>query len=463
MRPKRSARPVGGSRPRKRRRSGEVTPSSDSPVAPSATPQPNPKQVEAGTSSCLGDEAVAVPGANGGCDGAEKVVTPESSQGRCLPGANGGCDGAEKVVTPESFQGRCLPGANGGCLGTEEVVTPESSQGRCPPEDLCPENRIDQELDKAPCLRCDQGGHLRICLSCDGSDNLLRCSVGGCPIVIHKECLGCEPSFDESGNFYCPYCTYKRAVAKVRESRGKFVLAEKLNDFLNTGKYKEGGKNLEGERAKASDSRVHLSRQDKINNDSDKEANRDRASQFSEPMHHLPEKTDSFEDPLAGHQSEKGKSKPVAASLPGDSSNGPKDDRSARNQTTEGMAGPSIVSPQVMPEPSRSLPSVERSSPLRISSWELVSGDNSANPSNLRVGRPRKLMEANILSGKRERLKWTPEEEDKLRELVPLFSSKANKNIPWRKILEQGRPIFHNSRMPSDLKDKWRTMTGNRR
>lgn len=32
------------------------------------------------------------------------------------------------------------------------------------------------------------------------------------------------------------------------------------------------------------------------------------------------------------------------------------------------------------------------------------------------------------------------------------------RNIPWRKILEFGRDVFNDERVPSDLKDKWKNM-----
>ncbi|XP_054796637.1 uncharacterized protein LOC129302004 isoform X2 [Prosopis cineraria] len=59
---------------------------------------------------------------------------------------------------------------------------------------------------------------------------------------------------------------------------------------------------------------------------------------------------------------------------------------------------------------------------------------------------------------KRKRLRWTTEEENKLKEGVSRFS-KENRNIPWRKILEFGCDVFDTTRTPIDLKDKWRTMT----
>ncbi|KAJ8898977.1 hypothetical protein K2173_008479 [Erythroxylum novogranatense] len=57
---------------------------------------------------------------------------------------------------------------------------------------------------------------------------------------------------------------------------------------------------------------------------------------------------------------------------------------------------------------------------------------------------------------KHKRMFWTSKEEDMLREGVRMYSTEVNKNIPWRKILEFGRHIFHSTRTPVDLKDKWR-------
>lgn len=63
----------------------------------------------------------------------------------------------------------------------------------------------------------------------------------------------------------------------------------------------------------------------------------------------------------------------------------------------------------------------------------------------------------NFPEGRRKRLHWTVEEEEMLKEGVNEFSL-TTKNIPWRKILEYGRHVFHETRSPMDLKDKWRNM-----
>ncbi|CAH8250873.1 unnamed protein product [Arabidopsis lyrata] len=58
----------------------------------------------------------------------------------------------------------------------------------------------------------------------------------------------------------------------------------------------------------------------------------------------------------------------------------------------------------------------------------------------------------------RKRVLWTAKEENMLRVGVEIFAATINKNIPWKKILEMGKGIFHKTRNSSDLKDKWRNM-----
>ncbi|KFK42521.1 hypothetical protein AALP_AA1G005200 [Arabis alpina] len=62
----------------------------------------------------------------------------------------------------------------------------------------------------------------------------------------------------------------------------------------------------------------------------------------------------------------------------------------------------------------------------------------------------------------RRRILWTSEEEDMLTAGVEKFAAEANRNMPWRKILEMGKHVFHETRNPASLKDKWRNMIGAR-
>ncbi|KAK9196072.1 hypothetical protein WN943_004200 [Citrus x changshan-huyou] len=61
-------------------------------------------------------------------------------------------------------------------------------------------------------------------------------------------------------------------------------------------------------------------------------------------------------------------------------------------------------------------------------------------------------------SEKSRRLHWTAEEEEMPKEGVENFSTKVNKNLPWKQVLEFGCHVFDPTRTPSDLKDKWRNI-----
>lgn len=74
----------------------------------------------------------------------------------------------------------------------------------------------------------------RVCISCDEGGKVLVCSERDCPITVHGKCICIEPKFDDNGNFYCPYCWLKRALAEVQEMRNKALAAKKnLSSFLD--------------------------------------------------------------------------------------------------------------------------------------------------------------------------------------------------------------------------------------
>lgn len=95
-----------------------------------------------------------------------------------------------------------------------------------PPPDPIPEpNPKSEPVDLLDCIKCANN---------EGEGALLACTEPGCPVTVHAGCIGTEPNFDDSGNFLCPYCTYKRAVSKTRELREKVKTARKeMFSFLD--------------------------------------------------------------------------------------------------------------------------------------------------------------------------------------------------------------------------------------
>lgn len=61
-------------------------------------------------------------------------------------------------------------------------------------------------------------------------------------------------------------------------------------------------------------------------------------------------------------------------------------------------------------------------------------------------------------TGRRSKLCWTEEEEAALRKAMTKFTPEDNGPIPWVQILEYGRDVFHKTRLPCDLRVKWRNM-----
>ncbi|XVE72608.1 hypothetical protein DITRI_Ditri11bG0051500 [Diplodiscus trichospermus] len=93
------------------------------------------------------------------------------------------------------------------------------------------------------------------CIRCNRrSGQVLVCNENGCPVAIHEVCMNCEPKFDDMGKFYCPYCWYKRELARTKELRRKAMLAkQELSNFMclrrdggNEGKQKDETLNMKG-------------------------------------------------------------------------------------------------------------------------------------------------------------------------------------------------------------------------
>ncbi|RID43041.1 hypothetical protein BRARA_J02879 [Brassica rapa] len=65
-------------------------------------------------------------------------------------------------------------------------------------------------------------------------------------------------------------------------------------------------------------------------------------------------------------------------------------------------------------------------------------------------------LDLTFFNQRQRRVLWTPEEEEMLKVGVETFATDPKKNIPWKRILKMGENVFHQTRNPADLKDKWR-------
>ncbi|XP_021668102.2 uncharacterized protein LOC110655908 isoform X2 [Hevea brasiliensis] len=382
-------------------------------------------------------------------------------------------------------------------------------------------NIMDLDLsEEKTCIKCNVGGELLLC-----------CGIG-CPIALHDKCIPFNPRYDEEGNFYCPFCWYKRQLDMAEELRKKALLAKKnLQEFMdfepvevdhakekhNDGKAKgndsnvrpvvgernqnehlkrmEQGKNNQAgdeqderifeeeeqaeslklnahcvEEESVVDSALHKSAQVTSETTKASEGNQVREEE-KEQIHqggpetnvtytggdaalNVPEMCDSDTEIVAGRQncgrrpSERG----------GDQAReGEKEqihgDAPETNVTYTG-AGVALNKPEMgysdtvpMNNQSADVPKKSSFHPHTTSADEAMKQKEEV-PAKISTNLP-------FSHEGRKRFPWKSEEEDKLKEGLQKFSTK-NKNIPWRKILEFGRDVFHVSRSPADLKDKWR-------
>ncbi|KAL5207164.1 hypothetical protein ABZP36_031599 [Zizania latifolia] len=71
---------------------------------------------------------------------------------------------------------------------------------------------------------------------------------------------------------------------------------------------------------------------------------------------------------------------------------------------------------------------------------------------------PKRYSNPVVSTGRRTKLCWTEQEEAALREAMAKFTPRDNGSIPWVHVLEYGRGVFHRTRLPADLRVKWRNM-----
>ncbi|XP_050212448.1 uncharacterized protein LOC126664214 [Mercurialis annua] len=356
------------------------------------------------------------------------------------------------------------------------------------------------------------------CLKCNNGDNLLMCCGDGCAICLHRHCIPCGPKY-EDGNFYCPYCWYKLHQARTQEWKTKILSAKSsLRKFMDLdpvevekhsdGKGNVGNSNVGPVMEEAVTYCMHLDRTDvdddvrKGTEEVEKDHQNDENVKISDDdprtVSTEPEKiseTRELEDLddkvmeqgqgneqvadkvvilggeeqelVDGHHAEKdtiheGWLHGSAAEVESKSLNLSKGNQ-AREDNEEQMhvdaPAANNVTVAVRQETNENAVVHEKTSVHSHNTSAKDGRDRMEESISLEKSRQSKDSDKMLMNApfsKHKRIRWTPEEEDMLREGVHNFSSKVNKNLPWRKILDFGRHIFDKSRTPSDLKDKWR-------
>ncbi|KAK8688677.1 hypothetical protein V6N13_087427 [Hibiscus sabdariffa] len=333
--------------------------------------------------------------------------------------------------------------------------------------------------------------------SCSGeSSQVLICSENGCPIAMHEVCMNTEPYFDDTGKFYCPYCWHTRVVARTEELRREALLAKReLLNFMhlkrdagNEEKQEDGANNMKATSlSKSAGKKASRDCQNGLNDDA------------NETIYYNQEQTMCVVS--------KGKEKPddeITSKVHGadivadvqtmqegnmentsDSGNGGAlEDNQGKSRTSPKDATSKVPAIESFEYVSSDLDTgtlvrrkrikhtAQRVRPRQVDSPKStffqpgtsakdkitnLQGKARTEKNSVQSQELNKQIRIPIASnGKRRPLPWTTEEVDMLKEGVRRFSLTANKNMPWRKILEFGHDVFDSNRIPVDLKDKWK-------
>ncbi|XP_056851030.1 uncharacterized protein LOC108825563 [Raphanus sativus] len=346
------------------------------------------------------------------------------------------------------------------------------------------------------------------CIVCEISDeSVSKCSGADCLLWFHEECLnaefgsGCGCGGGE--DLYCPYCWFRiLAVKSVRlkekaveadmavfkyldeemENRGESVPKEGREDSVDTTDI-VSDQELEGERQRHTDeSRGGEEDMELIEPEDNFEVNVDKAVDDNEKVAATENFQDAEDEETAGDRRTKanaggaGKERDFSPFLSvQESFSGKEQDQVQQSEKRRRKrrlilnAFDSDVSSNGSTNEPNGEDAAEKMTSLALvvtsPSGRMTKNQQREDSRTTKVDNSKTTTVRDIPIFKMEhkrRLLWTPEEEYMLKVGVEKFAAEAKKNMPWRKILEMGQKVFHETRTPTDLKDKWRNMTGAR-
>ncbi|XP_009151630.1 uncharacterized protein LOC103874944 [Brassica rapa] len=343
---------------------------------------------------------------------------------------------AERV--PDTFDERDVPSKKRHCLGTSETTRGGGGGG---------------------------GSNLEACIVCDILDEgVSRCSGTGCILWFHGECLNPDLSSSSSEDLaktYCPYCWFRVLMMKHESVRKKGVVAEKEVSKCLSKDHSVDGTDVVRDQELGGEKGVCSSEKEQLQVEKDSDRSREEEVPLTEGIDYQhQEDTEKFQD------AEEDKD----------------DEETTKDQTTGGAGGKGDVSGEEQDQSQQNEKPRRRRRQLILSCSE-ISSDESTNErhgegvteqitgemknqqrkhsATTQVAKSKTVRDMSSLkTDQRKRLFWTPEEEEMLKVGVEKFSAEAKKNMPWRKILEMGAEVFHETRTPADLKDKWRNRMG---
>ncbi|KAG7554009.1 Homeobox-like domain superfamily [Arabidopsis suecica] len=388
--------------------------------------------------------------------------------------SNTQCDTDVEIV-PDTFDERDVPHKKRHCLGTS-VTTDRGGS-------------VEPLLDLDACIVCEVS-----------DERVSRCCGVDCLLSFHGECLYAElgsSSSEDVANPFCPYCWFKIVALKSKTLREKTVEAEKaVFKYLDKEmKSRNGDTTLSGDA-------IGNQEQSTDKGDNSRGENTLLIEEIDQPGEDKGKVgTDKVIDKVGASEDEER----VATENFQDAEDDDKDDETAKDQSTRilntGAGKKGDVSSFLSMHESFSAKehnhvqqNVVRRRRRQIELNTIDSEISSKGSSNERNGedvteqvtssaqvtspsgkmknqqattkvaaKPKTVRGISFfMKDQRRRLLWTYEEEEMLKVGVEKFAADAKKNMPWRKILEMGAKVFHETRTPADLKDKWRNMLGAR-
>eukprot|EP01018_Ginkgo_biloba_P016089 Gb_37050 [translate_table: standard] len=102
-----------------------------------------------------------------------------------------------------------------------------------------------EELPELDFLVIREDCHEEICYKCKKGGALFCCN--GCSIAVHGSCLGSDGPIIPGNDFYCPICSYKRALVAYKKAKKEAVESKKrLCAFIDINLVQDHGQNAGG-------------------------------------------------------------------------------------------------------------------------------------------------------------------------------------------------------------------------
>ncbi|KAJ9184758.1 hypothetical protein P3X46_004453 [Hevea brasiliensis] len=332
---------------------------------------------------------------------------------------------------------------------------------------------------------------LNLCVKCGKDGQFLVCNAVGCPLVVHKECLGSLPRFDEEGKFYCPFCAYSLAISEYMEAKKRASLARKeLSAFIN--------KQTESSHSKEDSKLNHYGDEDPMSgNFGDRESDKTNNGGYALRVNGQLKKRRGDRQPvepmvsctdvkLMGQEEEPDATHAMIHVSPGEKEREEMAPECLRGLDREDQtfANPESSGDNPVSKNNEffSLNEKQAEGLIQKDVLEQQSGDSFEKPvhaieinqgdisderneekitSNCSIRfrrREAQYVYPAIPQLRRKKVHWTDKEEEMLKEGVQKFSNTDERAIPWKKILEYGSSVFLRGRTTVDLKDKWRNM-----